>query len=163
MTKLLIVDKCYTSVTREVNPDDDWDQGCTYTDVYVNSIKIAKRWHNLESSFDVNPGDKVYLVYVTYTRGSSFGSASGNVVYVDVFKDSDEAYALEKEIEQTYKNFKNPKQQSKRKAKKQEDYYWVDYINDGKLKKVYTGSWTGYFETLDNVTVEQFIIGEEDE
>ncbi len=161
MTKLVIEDKCYTSVTREVNPDDDFDQGCTHTDVYVNSINIANRWHNLVSSFDVNPGDKIYLVYVTYTTGSTFGSASGNVVYVDVFKDSDEAYALEKEINQAYDNFKNPK--PKKKGKQQEYDYWLDYINDGKLKKVYTGPWTGYFETLDNTHVESFVVGEEDD
>lgn len=80
--------------------------------------------------FDVEEGDIVYLVIVSYDTGNSFGRETNKHVLVDIFKTEGKAYDVSRKISQKpiCKNFS------------------FSYHNEnGELVKIYT-PWVGYFE-----------------
>lgn len=112
----------------------------TYHYAYISDREYGS--HPID--FPVNVGDTVYLLYVTYSAGDSFGNSTGNVEEVWVFNDADSAekarLIIEKDYETNKDNFNNL------------------YI--GLSRPIYTGTWKGYFESLESVTVVPLVIKE---
>lgn len=108
--------------------------------VAVTQTKNGRsEWYDFETDLDVNVGDEVYLVYVIYSTGSTFGRAEGMIKFIDIFTDKDEARALEEAIY------------------RQNDRDIIMYINSGVEKECYC-SWNGYFEALQSAEAERFEI-----
>jgi hypothetical protein len=133
--------------TRYYNREDvewgSWEErnsfeGCK---VYVADFSkdSASYRQSTEVDFEVSPGMIVFPVFVIYGTGDSFGHSSGNVQLVDVFDDAEKARGLKEAIRKaTYENYK----------------YSFEYEG----KEYYAGSWTGYFETLEDVVVETEVV-----
>ena len=140
MTKLQINHSRHEYVTREPDPEDGWDHGNTAATIQVYGASLAGRWYDIESDFDVKVGDTLYLVWVDYDTGSTFGRACNQVEFVDVFRSEKEASALRDSI-----------------LKGDIKDYSVKYINDGK-EKSHDVEWVGYFEGLNNAHVDEFVV-----
>jgi hypothetical protein len=113
-------------------------EGCR---VYVSDFSKdnASYRSSTDVDFEVTTGMIVYPVFVIYGTGDSFGHSTGNVQLVDVFDDAQKARGLEDAIRKaTYENYK----------------YTFEYAG----KKYYAGSWTGYFERLEDVVVETEVV-----
>lgn len=90
-------------------------------------------------------GDTLYVIYVVWSSGDSFGSDSkGSYEILCVNNNRDRAYANLAKLNGDHK--------------KQLDYsvsgnqVLLD-LDDGTTMKVYTGSWKGYFESLDTLDI----------
>lgn len=92
---------------------------------------------SIEVDFDVIPGMVVYPVLVQYGSGDTFGYSTGEIVLVDVFDSLVKAQNLELAIKNT-------------------DAREYSIIVDGKVHDTYT--WTGYFETLEDVIIETEVV-----
>lgn len=112
-----------TVYTREIDQEDSWDQGETYTEVNLLGVytdkesKYANSWETFE--FDGYVPSEVYIVWVRYSTGSTFGHESGRMLVLGAYETEEEAIAE------------------------------VKLVNSGKHPKHYT--WDGYFEKLESV------------
>jgi hypothetical protein len=80
-------------VTREANPDDEWDNGSTDASVNIGSAALVERdsYDCLPTDEELKVGDVVFLVWAKYGTGDSFGSYGGKYELLDVTKDSAKA------------------------------------------------------------------------
>jgi hypothetical protein len=125
----------------------EWSPDNIYIDEPIKKAREkTKTWNVecLECNEEVKPGDTLYLVIVRYSTGNTFTNISGAWHIAEVLKDREKAYEIEKQIWQDYNLYKNHRYDHK------------------KLKKesVYSGykPWSGYFEDLESVEVESFIV-----
>ncbi len=128
---------------------DREDEVNNYT---IHSVSIAtdekKKHHTFYDEldfpvdFEVKKGDVVFIVVVTFEDGDTFGRSCGNVCVVDIFKDEKEAETLASII------YGDEKKCDK------------DDLFDRQAKRSYKGyaPWHGYFERLENVEVQKFIV-----
>lgn len=148
MTDIEIINISYTEVTRERNPEDEWDADDTCTSNNIEGFRIIKpnsRWKSVDLTVDFEPKvDKTYyLVYVIYSTGDSFSHHEGCVDYIFLYENLEFAEATKKMIEDAYKK------------KDKEESYSVEIFNDkGELFKISSSSWVGYFETLTDVVID---------
>lgn len=93
---------------------------------------------------EVDPklGDNIFVVWVEYSSGDSFGSSSGNVEFLWAFTDAEKAYKLKELI---YKDYRD------------DSYYNFKSGNNFNFYgvNIYTGTWKGYFESLQTVRVDR--------
>jgi len=81
-------------VTRERDPDDEWDRDNTASEHTLESISIADGYGYSTITYpgEVTPGEKVYLVYAVYSTGDSFGhDDAARVELISVHKNLDVA------------------------------------------------------------------------
>jgi hypothetical protein len=116
-----------TWVTRESDPDDQWDNDSTDGTVTVSACHLVERdeYKALPCSFPAKPGDTIYLVWAQYSTGDSFGSYGAQYELCAVFNNPDEAEKEKDRLENT---------------------------------SDYSVPWTGYFESLDSLNVESFVV-----
>jgi hypothetical protein len=133
--------------------DDEWtrDSGSydnTFCGVY--SMKSpAKLAESIKTGYiedpdivvgaDVNVGDTVYIVWVEYGTGDSFGSDGGNVEYIAGFVDKAKAEECEAMI------------------RKVEVYSYTLTLEDGSSHDMHS-PWIGYFECLEAVHINETIV-----
>lgn len=94
---------------------------------------------------DVGVGDKVYIVWVEYTTGDSFGSDSGNIEMIGAFVDVDRA----NKCAQSCKDFGEDDSAGYMDLDR---YSLKVELDNGQTYSVHV-PWTGYFEHLDQVHV----------
>ena len=127
-----------TVVTRKPNEDDEWDRGDTCAHWDITHANTNPR--NAISEIETNHTGKVYILYVIYSTGDSFGHDENNCFEpIWVFKDRDLMLKAKEIIEQ---NDTNP----------------ID-LDVGKDRPLsLSASWQGYFERLEDVNfIETFI------
>ena len=110
---------------------------------YVDDIEI--NYADITSELDIKPGEEIYVVWVTYDTGDSFGYASqGSSASVAVFKDFEAAEDFKKHIES-----------EKYTPDQDKEYYYQNVYEalDGQTVHFYA-SWVGYFERLAQVNIE---------
>ena len=116
------------------DPDDRWS---SRTDENVDWGLIdcrftQEKWPNyteqVEIGFDVNLGETVYVVYVRYGTGDSFGHTDGAWKIIDVYQHQEEASAI------------------------------VSSINNGTYNKGSYNCWDGYFESLQSCDYQPMIV-----
>ena len=89
-TDLAVHYKTREYVTRERNPDDQWDRDDTRSEHTMQFISIAREgsWNTISYPGEVKPGDKVYLLFAVYSTGDSFGhDEDRSVELISVHKD----------------------------------------------------------------------------
>ena len=79
-----------TWVTREGDPEDQWDRDSTDGSATVTACHLAHQdgYDVLQASDIVAVGDKVWLVWAQYSTGDSFGCDGGRYELCGVFSDS---------------------------------------------------------------------------
>lgn len=92
-----------------------------------------------EFEVDAEVGDTVYVVYVTYGSGDSFGHSSGNLCVVDVLSDRDDANKFGQNLREAINEDKE-----------------VDFHG----RKIRFYEFMGYFEHDQRVYIEPFTITE---
>ena len=81
-----------------------------------------------EVNFKPEPGKVVYVVYVRYSTGDSFGRTSGAWKIIEIFESIDDAKALKESIDS-------------------KEYEKDNYV-----------AWVGYFETFQSSHIEAFVL-----
>lgn len=148
MTRLVVAAKLYEYVTR--HPESDgWDRGdiqTEYNGLRVYLDRYPDEWagyctQEFYVNYSVTPGSAVFPVVVRYSTGDTFGRNDGNISVVGVYQNAVTASEIEHAI-------------------------WDDYREHGgdftTLKvageEIYTGTWKGYFEYLEDVFVETELV-----
>lgn len=120
----------------------EWSESSSF---YVNTASLTKpdeSFEKVEIGVDVEVGDIVYALYMTYSSGDSFGSSSGNGEVVWVFKDQTLAYRAVRAIE------------------KDQDKQALTFETDiGTMVRLSNPAY-GYFECLENVDVVELLVEE---
>lgn len=93
--------------------------------------------------FDFVTGDVVYVLWMTYTSGDSFGQSDGNGEVLWVFKDPQVAL-----------NAQNVWQ----KSHDADDHYNVTFIADGGLSVSLSNPAAGYFENVSSLDLTSFVV-----
>lgn len=80
-------------VTREANPNDEWDRGCTDGSATILSATLVDKdsYNTLVAPDGVQKGDTIYLVWALYGTGDSFGSYGGKYELLEVCSSREEA------------------------------------------------------------------------
>ncbi len=126
-------------------PYGDWYSNC---DTTVLGLKPSKQYdyNSIPVDFDLVPDMPLYLVYVVYSTGDSFGRSDGRTDFVDVLDNSVDADFLVKVI-------------NDRSLTRNNSYsVTITYPSNGR-KFLLSPSWEGYFETIESVNVEIFQLG----
>jgi hypothetical protein len=144
MTKLTVTVRTHEYTTREPE-DDGWDCGdtdATYEgcEVYLGEAS-GRGWHDVYTQtvrvpFKVEPGQTVYPVVVRYGTGSTFGHRGGCVTVTGVWETYEDAHQAEELVRQ-YGGYEEITVQG---------------------QTFYTGTWIGYFESLEGVVVESQVV-----
>lgn len=86
------------------DPDDRWScRDDTDIDWHLTGCHLTnKSWptytEQVEVDFDVKVGDGLWVVYVRYGTGDSFGHTNGAWTIIGVYKDQDEAAKIVEQI-----------------------------------------------------------------
>lgn len=150
LSKFKVDIKSYcTNSYREPEEYGDW--GEEY-DNSLASISLGDfEYPDVLSSLDFSKTAEVYVVWVEYSYGDSFGRADGaGTEVVGVFKDADSAYELEKAIENDRPDSRGWDDENK--------YRLHVQTSDGQVFNFYTGSWHDYFGGLDHVHVDKKVL-----
>ena len=145
-TDLAVHYKTREYVTRERNPDDQWDRDDTRSEHTMQFISIAREgsWNTISYPGEVKPGDKVYLLFAVYSTGDSFGhDEDRSVELISVHKDLNCAKYNYKVLEGVDK-----------------DNYASSVVlsqDDGSTWKM-SPPWCGYFESLSYLKVGGFTV-----
>jgi hypothetical protein len=97
----------------------------------------------IDVPFDFKPGDAVFVLWMTYSSGDSFGHSEGNGEVLWVFKDAAVALAA-KALWQ--------------KANDKDGHYAVEFIADSGMKVSLSNPAAGYFENLSSLDLSAFLI-----
>ena len=143
-----VKDICTDNYTRDYTEDyGEWSEENDHNLVSA-SISNDKYWDVALFPSEVEPtrGQDIYVVYVLYSSGDSFGHSSGNLVYIWAFTDPKKAYELSDLILTDYA--------------KQPDFSFDKNGNEFTFygQTIYCGTWKGYFERLQEVEVAKLCV-----
>lgn len=82
-------------VIRQRHSDEPYSRWSETHQFLVRGVCTHSRtWDSevFEVAFDVEPGTPLFVVWMTYTTGDSFGQSSGNGEIIWVFRDSNAAF-----------------------------------------------------------------------
>lgn len=121
----------------------DWSETCEFrvTGAYLNS---TQRYgvQEFAPNFEAELGEFIYVLYITYSSGDSFGTANGKGEVLFVFKDPTVAYAAKRAVQE-----QDPK----------EPYQYELVDETGAVIKINNPCF-GYFEHLTGVHVEDVLL-----
>ncbi|NJO58777.1 MAG: hypothetical protein HC836_10645 [Richelia sp. RM2_1_2] len=136
-------------------PDDSYGKRPS-TRTEHNILGIYEAEHgDLVTALDLKVGDTAFLLYAVWSTGDSFGHDDGKyLTTIHLFDSREKAELARKAILDHNRandiNGNNPVS------------YTVVYLdNDGK-PQTECASWVGYFESLDDVEIEEVIVGTRD-
>jgi hypothetical protein len=141
----------YTEITREADPDEQWDSDDLHTEWIIES-KITESndtFPDIVVPFKLDLDKTYYLVYVIYNTGDSFHHHSGyGCCFVEIFKDKDKAEDLSKKIKEQNKEYNSKRDLGK-------NAYSLSYKDElGNDKKI-SCEWNGYFESIQSCEVKE--------
>lgn len=135
----------YTYITRERNPDDEWDNDDTAADWTIRGIRVVDRGGDFEVPFEIEKGKTYFLVMADYDTGDSFGRYCNYLEFIDLFQTAEAAEAALKALGKPLTG--KPGQSD------WEYKYSREYVRDnGETVKVYI-PWEGYFESLNDLYI----------
>lgn len=131
----------YTYVTREADPDDEWDSDdkCTTWSVHGITLSDNDGSKALPADFSVQAGDTVWVVYAVYSTADTFHHHTG--AYLEVL------------------SFHKNESKARRNAQAAHNTpLKIEFDNEKVLER--HCPWDGYFESLDYVDVKSFVVSE---
>lgn len=138
----------------EIEADEEYGSWERSYSNWFEKISKTKGVPDVVSDFDIQPGETCYVVWVEYSSGNSFGTAENeNVEAVGVFKDKECARQLEKAIVDL--NHKNRRGEFDNCENWDDTYKFYFKTSDGQEFKYGHCPWYEYFDTLENVYVEE--------
>lgn len=152
----------------EINPPEEWEgewlhQGDTGATVSMEGVSLKEyKWcrdrEQFTPSFEAKVGDRVYVVYCTYTSGSTFGSNGGYVAVAGIFQKEETAEAARARIDAHYRHFHGSRRWSVKPTTEFPHEYTLDLKDDdGNSYDVHV-SWYDYFGGLDSIELESAIV-----
>jgi hypothetical protein len=133
----------YTEITREADPEEDYDGDDTFTDWSISDVITNgdKKSYDFVAPFQLEDNTKYYLVYIIYSTGDSFShQANANCEFIDLFKTKEQAEKLVTKI--------------KSDNEKDEPFY-MDYHDEANQLRRVSCSWNGYFESITTCEVKE--------
>jgi len=129
-----IIDDTYTEVTRESDPDEQWDGDDTCTSHDIHGFKIGK-YGDLSVRFEPEYDKTYFLLYATYSTGCSFSQHEGEIEYVDLYEDENVAW------------------ENYRRLDKHGEGYSAKLLHESGKEYTFSIPWIGYFESLQDLEV----------
>lgn len=136
-----------TTTVSHWNDGEEYGQWETNKETTIHSVSLTKPkpktsdiWsEKFNVLFDTKVGDVVYVLYMTYSSGDSFGFSEGEHETIWLFKDKSLAEAARKEYENC-------------------NTYRIDIVVDsGETLKLTNPAW-GYFENISSCDVLEFVV-----
>ena len=130
------VEKC---INKSYSPEQYGPWSAEY-DFYIRQVRVVNNPGNSGENFNVDAGygDPVYIVWIGYGCGDSFGHASGKGEVVFAFGNKDKAIKCTEEIKK--------------------DTYSYSFLDDFDNEVTLSNPAYGYFEHLEAVEIEEFIL-----
>lgn len=147
--KIKIQDESYTKSEHEDKEYGDWSSETSHN--ITGAVKVTK-----DEYFDLETNNKflgkyVFLLYILYSDGDSFGSGSGNIEYIDVFEKYDNAEKVAQIIKDDYE--KNPDWNFDENGM---DLFYIK--ENGNKGKIPTDIYKGHFASLESVNIQKMFI-----
>lgn len=148
--KVDIISYCYQS---EHATEQFGSWSTSYNNSFGSIRKSVKKkdYPDITSVINFAPGAEVFVVWLEWSSGDSFGQGyCNNVAEVAVFNNMQDAGKLKDLIENPVYQQKDP----------EFDAGIIPFKSqDGQILELYVGDWTGYFETLESVHIEHTTMG----
>jgi hypothetical protein len=141
MSKFVVIQDSYGYVTRQGDPNDQWDRDDTAAHLSVAGVQIAQRYFDVALPTEYDPSKPLFLVWADYDTGDSFGRDCNRFEAVDIFQDQERATSAKAALEKG-------------------QGYTRKYTRDDGKKIDYSCPWDGYFEYLNAIHVEEVRIVE---
>lgn len=163
---LRVVHDSYQCVTREYNDEGPYSRrDDTRTTWTVDGIELVDQYPDVTACFPLETGDSVYLVYVVYSTGDSFGhDEDHSIAFIDVFKTEERAKLAARGIREhrdwycsTRSSRMTPAEARKLRGKYASEHS-VDLVREDGTVHMVCASWNGYFESLSYVEVAHFAV-----
>ena len=87
ITHVSVEDDSYTDVTSYPDPDDDWGRESTHTSHHIRGIRVHPSYGDIDCMFEIEPEKTYYLLYYLHDTGDSFGSDTGRIEFVELYRD----------------------------------------------------------------------------
>lgn len=127
----------------------DWSRESSWE---LKGISKTKDHPDIVSSLDVKPGEQVFVVWVQWGSGDSFGFHHGaEAEGLAIFRD-----------EAAARDFSGKVRRLKDEGRNSCSFKIKIQATDGQLVEVYAG-WLGYFERLEAVNVKKCVMGNNNE
>lgn len=139
---VFIQDDAIAEVTREAT-EDQWDYDDTHTSHSVRGISFTLKDYEDSLDLDYEPivGKDYYLLWATYSTGDSFHTETGCIVFIDLFKNKEDANECVKTLKQNSTG----------------EYVYSTTLKSGNGKPwTFSIPWNGFFESLEEIHVEKF-------
>lgn len=134
------------------DPDDEWDQGSYGGTYYVTGVSLAPGFKDAyDTDEDISIGDTVYVVYVSYYTGNTFGTSGGHGQIVAATKNDEYALMAQQWCEDMITKYK--RRYSSTEPKEPKEPIWPE-----RLPKLPYTEFTGYFEHNQQVRLQEFIV-----
>ena len=134
--------------THSEREDVEWGSWSEDWDFSVRSVSTSSRDRYNEEKFtldiDVKAGDHVFVLYMVYSTGDTFGRASGKGEVLWVFKDADTA----REALRLWKEEND----------KRDPEYSVKFEDDTGRVIQLSNPGSGYFENVSYIELETFLV-----
>ena len=147
-----LINQYCTHSEREPEQFGSWSESYdnTFKRIQLSPPRVnsdSYEYHETICPDEVKAGDVVYVVWVEYDEGNSFGYADRKGLdVIAAFTDSKEAEALREYI-------------WNQKYDRSEDRYLNEFITPNGKKITFYASWMGYFEHLSGAYVEAEVVG----
>jgi len=133
----VISDKTYHE-TRGTGGDESWSSVSDIKPTKLELVTLNDKYWDIVTDFEVEPGDDLYLVWIVYSQGDSFGRATGLVDYIGVYNHIADALHVVNVIRDS-----------------EEDQTNIDTrLPSGSIEILYIGECKGYFNYLESVHYE---------
>ena len=123
----------------------EWRQSYDFS---VEGVSLTSRDRYDEEKLgclvDVKAGEPVFVLYMTYDTGDSFGHATGKGEVIWVFKDAGLAMAAKAKWEAE--------------NQKRDPEFSIEFEVDGNIDVRQSNPAAGYFENIGHVSVETFLV-----
>lgn len=160
-----------SSVTRERNSDDQWDQNDLRHDYSYHGLKelSSKSYYDLIVPFKLVKNKTYYLLIVSYNTGDSFHREEDCEAMIELFEDKATAekaiaYMTGKIVPTQHQLLKLcESRQLDIKDGKISEFSSFSIDSKGDLCVIYNGTWTGYFESLNHFDIVELEVTEQDD
>ncbi len=137
--------------TNSTQSDESYSEWSASYDSEITGASLSPKYgdEEFEVSFECTPGIPVFVLSMTYTTGDSFGSSSGNLEILWVFKDPETALNAKQVWETACYNHDNSLTY---------DDYSVQFQDEQQNIITLSNPAIGYFEKIENINLSIFLL-----